>query len=103
MRGKLTTGRFEVDAVAVEDKRPMCCVNTDSNRPVFIESQLQSLCISRRDVGVALDTGRKLGGVHVAKSILFTEGQGILNSEPWREFRQDYSQSQAAVNHITSY
>lgn len=69
-RGVLTTGRFIVDAVAVENKGSMGGVNADGHRSVFIQSQLEGVCISRGDVGVALDLCRELGRVHVAKPVL---------------------------------
>lgn len=60
----------------------MGSINTDSHRPVFKERQLKGLCISRCDVGVALDMSSELGCVHMAKSILFREGKRKCYNEP---------------------
>lgn len=75
--GTLTTGGLEVDPVAVENKGAVRGVDADSHRPVFKQRHLQGLCISRCDVGVALDTCGELGRVHVAKAILVREGSDI--------------------------
>lgn len=72
-RKKLTTSRFVVDAVTVENKRAMWCVDTHGHGAVFEERQLEGQLIARRDVRVALDTCSELGWVHVAKSVLFRE------------------------------
>lgn len=46
MEKKLTTSRFVVDAVAVENKRAVRSVDAHGYRPVLKERQLQRLCVS---------------------------------------------------------
>lgn len=72
-RKKLTTSRFVVDAVAVENKRAVWRVDAHGHGAVFEERHLEGQLIARRDVRVALDTCGELGWVHVAKSVLFIE------------------------------
>lgn len=60
MEVKLTTSRFVVDAVAVENKGAVRSVDAHGHRPVFKERQLQRHCISRSYVGVTLDLCDKL-------------------------------------------
>lgn len=66
----LTTSRFVVDAVAVENKRAVRSVDAHRHRPVFKERQLQRLRISGCYIRVTLDLCGELRRVKVAKAIL---------------------------------
>lgn len=70
METKLTTSRFVVDAVAVENKRAVRSVDANGYRPVLKERQLQRLRVPRCYIGVTLDLRGKLRRVSVAKAIL---------------------------------
>lgn len=73
---KLTTGRFVVDAVAVENKWAVRSVDAHGHRPVLKERQLQRQRISWCYVGVTLDLCGKLRRVNVAKAVLVKSETG---------------------------
>lgn len=81
---QLTTVRFIVNAVAVENKGPMWSVDADGHRPVFEQRQLEGVCIARRDVSVALDPSEKIGLVHVAKAILWKTRKQVAQGRSLR-------------------
>lgn len=73
---KLTTSRFVVDAVAVENKWAVRSIDAHGHRPTLNERQLQRQRISRCYIGVTLDLCGKLRWVNVAKAILVKSKTG---------------------------